>query len=327
MSTNLACREDDRLTALADYEILDTGAEQPFESITDLVRMTLNVPIATVTFVDGERQWFKARRGVDRSETPRDISLCEHTILTNEALVVPDTCQDARFRDSPLVRGEPHIASYLGIPLVNREGYALGALCAMDNVPRIFPPQQIEIMRKLAELVLDWLEMRRIAQRDFLTGILTRRALLQEAEREVTRFTRYARPGALAIFDIDHFKAINDRFGHPAGDAVLVAVAAACAPVLRAGDALGRLGGEEFGLLLPETGAADALGVAERFRAAIETLRLPDHPGIRVTASFGIAPLQAGCEAAEWLERADRELYRAKHGGRNQCCLAPSGPG
>src|SRR5690349_6483011 len=169
--------EEGRLAALNRYEILDTPPEAPFEKITSLVQDVLQVPICAVSLVDREQQWFKSIQGLDTRRTPRSISFCTHTIRTDEALIVPDALHDPRFSANPLVLGEPHIRSYAGVPLQSPDGYNVGALCAIDVVPRTFSDAQLAILRSFATLVVDQLELRRIAVRDHLTGALTRRGL------------------------------------------------------------------------------------------------------------------------------------------------------
>ncbi|MBX7481577.1 sensor domain-containing diguanylate cyclase [Qipengyuania qiaonensis] len=314
--------EASRLAALAEYEIMDTASEKPFERIVQLVRTLLGVPMATVTFIDKDRQWFKARRGVEHSETERKVAVCDHTIRSIQPLVVPDLRADPRFRELPAVTDSPPIQSYLGIPLVTEEGFALGALCAMDHQPREFDPEQIALLREFAGLVIDWLEMRRIAQTDFLTGAMARRSFLKELNKEIARHVRHRRPVALAVFDVDHFKSVNDAYGHGVGDEVLKAVVSTCEKSLRSGDIVARLGGEEFALLLPESDASEAFAAAERFRTEIEAIRLPGLPDFRITASFGVATfIDDYGYPDQWIAAADGELYRAKHSGRNRTCM------
>lgn len=323
MPERLPRDEDARLSALAQYDILDTGPERPFERIVRLVQRILDVPMATVSFVDRDRQWFKARRGLTVCETERKHAVCDHTIRSVRPLVVPDLRADARFRDWPIVTGDPPILAYLGIPLMTPDGHALGALCAMDTVPRRFAASDIATLEQLAGLVVDWLEMRRISQFDFLTGAMTRRAFREVLERAIARHRRHTRPSALAVFDIDHFKRVNDTHGHATGDQVLKGIADVITASLREGDAFARLGGEEFALLLPETGPEEADAAAERFREMIEGLAFPQIPGLRATASFGVAALEPDiAEPEAWLATADRALYRAKEAGRNRCMAA-----
>lgn len=319
--------EPARLAALRRYDVLDTPPEEPFDKLTALVRSILNVPICAVTLVDSERQWFKSRPGLGVTETARDISFCTHTIQQRVPLIVEDAKADLRFLDSPLVRGAPFIGSYAGVPLTTPDRYNVGALCAIDTVARAFTPAQIEILERFAALVVDELELRQIAQRDFLTGVMTRRAFVSEAERLIGVFGRGGTgPGtgaALVMFDVDHFKSVNDRFGHPGGDKVLQEIAARASAMLRTGDSIGRLGGEEFAILIPQTDAAGAMAFAETVRAEMALRAVTVDPAQVVTASFGVAVLSGDMsEPGQWLAAADGALYRAKSAGRDRCVLA-----
>jgi diguanylate cyclase (GGDEF)-like protein len=315
-----------RLAALDRYGILDTQPEAQFDKITALVRTVLNVPMAAVTFVSGDRQWLKSRQGIATCETKRDVSFCTHTIQAREPMVVPDARLHPLFADNPLVRNAPFIRSYLGIPLASPDGYNIGALCALDIQPRQFDAAQIHIMTNFAALVMDEMELRLIAQTDFLTGALTRRAFIAELDRAWARFARQSEPAAVILLDIDHFKTINDSLGHAAGDMVLAAVAGCCRDKVRAGDAFGRLGGEEFAILLANVTAAEAACAAERFRGAIASLKIASWPALQVTASIGVSSLTSDVTSMEaWLDRADAAMYAAKRSGRNRCCVAEAG--
>jgi diguanylate cyclase (GGDEF)-like protein len=302
--------------------VLDSQPEAPFDKITSLVRTILNVPIATVSLIDQSRQWLKSRQGLDITETARDISFCTHTIRTREPMIIPNATLDSRFANNPLVLGPPFIRSYAGVPLCSPDGYNVGALCAIDTAPRQFAPEQIDVLATFAAVVVDELELRLIAHTDFLTGALTRRAFVAELDRVLARYARTSEPCAVISIDIDRFKSINDSFGHPVGDTVLAAVASVCLERTRTEDAFGRIGGEEFCLLLPGADTNQAHQAAERLRLAIEALTFMSHPSIRVTASFGVAPITPDETANTWLARADAALYVAKQSGRNRSCVA-----
>lgn len=317
--------EAGRIALLHRYRVLDSGREPQFDRVTALVRSVLNVPIAAVSLVDTDRQWFKAVDGLALRETPRAVSFCAHTILSRQALNVADARTDPRFADNPLVTGEPYIRAYLGAPLDTPEGYNLGALCAIDSEPRVFGPADEAVMASFAGLVVDELELRLMGQSDYLTGTKTRRAFMADLEIASAACTAFS--GALVMLDLDHFKAINDRFGHPAGDEVLRSVARACRSKLRRCDVIGRLGGEEFAILLPDVSVSQAKGCAERIREAIAALRVLPDPAMEVTVSMGVAAVQPDLQAT--LAAADAALYRAKEGGRDRCVAAfdASGPG
>ena len=318
--------EPGRLAALRRYEVLDTPREAPFERITGLVRAVLNVPISTLSLIDSDRQWYKSCVGMDSIDLPREFSFCTHTIQAREPLLIPDTLQDARFAKYPSVTGEPFIRSYLGVPLSSPDGYNLGALCALDVKPRDFIPGQIEVLKSFAALAVDELELRRIAQIDSLTGAATRRSFLLEMEKTISKFLRRGQTATLLTMDIDHFKKVNDTFGHPAGDAVLRTVSSRLQGILRKEDLLGRLGGEEFGILLPDIELHHAVQVAEKLRCSLQDTPVALSEPLRVTASFGVAALEMDSVSPElWLSKADQALYSAKRTGRNKCCTAAAG--
>lgn len=315
--------EQGRMAALERYAVLDTPPAEPFDRITSLVKSIFKVPIAAVSLVDRERQWFKAMDGLAVRETPRSASFCAHTIMDRTVLAIPDATADHRFTGNPLVVGEPFIRSYAGAPLSTPDGYNVGALCAIDTVPRNFDESQLGILSSLASLVVDELELRRIAETDHLTGAMSRRGFVTAVEKEIERHRRGNRGSVLVLLDIDHFKSINDEYGHPAGYKVIRVVSSVCMGHLRSNDAFGRLGGEEFGILLTETDEAGGKAAAERMRERIAEIVMPVADGRRVTASFGISAVRADiANAAAWIAEVDKALYLAKRSGRNRCVIA-----
>lgn len=314
--------EPGRLAALRRYDILDTGAEEEFEQIIQLVQRIFNMPMAAVTLIDSDRQWFKARRGLNVPETPRSMAFCHYTIATSEGLAVEDAEQDPRFAGTPLVVGAPHIRSYLGAPLRTPEGYQVGALCIIGNETRRFSAEDREILRRFSEIVVSQMELRQLASRDSLTGALTRRAFDQAVFEALEAHRKTSAGAALAIIDIDYFKRVNDVHGHGCGDAVLVAVTAALVDALGPRGIIGRLGGEEFGVLIESADTALVATLAERLRAAVAAVALPGLD-IRVSASIGVACLVPQIGTAEaWMHAADMALYAAKAGGRDRVEMA-----
>lgn len=324
-----AAGEQARLDALARYDILDTPNESVFDRVTGLVCRILAVPMATVTFLDAHRQWFKARQGVADSEGARDIAFCDYTIRQSEPLIVPDTHADGRFAANPLVLGPPHLRFYAGIPLRSSEGQAIGTLCAMGPQPRAISAAEIAILSDLAAIVMETLELRLLATTDGLTGALSRRAFRDEGSRILALAQRHRHEASCIALDLDHFKAVNDTHGHAAGDAVLFGAVAACRRLLRQTDLIGRVGGEEFAVLLPYTDRQAALGVAEKLRGGIAAERFDGRDGpFGVTASFGVATFSpAAADLDSLLGLADAALYRAKAEGRNRCVAAPATDG
>lgn len=153
--------EKARLAALDRYAILDTEPEQTFDDLVGLAAYICKAPMAMLSLVDDRRQWFKSKVGVQMCETPREVSICAHAIQQDDLFIIPDTLKDARFHDSPLVLGEPHIRFYSGAPIINEDGFALGTLCVMDRQPRELDHEQKEALWSLSRLALGQLELRR----------------------------------------------------------------------------------------------------------------------------------------------------------------------
>lgn len=319
--------EAERLAALRRYEILDTPPEPAFDRIVRLASYVLGTPISLVSLIDESRQWFKARQGLEAEQTPRSMAFCAHAILDDDVLVVPDARADRRFADNPLVVGEPNIRFYAGAPLRTPEGHRLGTLCVIDRKPRTLDDEKRALLADLSALVVDELELRRVnqvlgdmAMRDALTGALNRRAFLLQAERQFAAARAQQRRLAVLMLDLDHFKAINDTWGHAVGDRVIVELTVVLRATLRKDTVIGRLGGEEFAVLLPDADAERAMQAAERLLTAIGGASVPGpHAPIRFSASIGVGGLAPDdAEFGTVLQRADRALYAAKQAGRNR---------
>ena len=317
MSNNVSEQEKLRLRDLHDYAILDTPPEESFDRITRLAKMTLQTPMSVVSLVAADRQWFKSRQGVTGCETARDISFCTHTIQLNEPLIVRDSHLDPRFANSPLVLGDPFIRFYIGSPLNTPAGYNIGALCAMDTVPHDPSAEQVKLLQDLGRLVIDELELRKLACLDPLTGVLTKRGLEKAINRLVAKLDNTA--ACVVMMDVDHFKQVNDTHGHGAGDRVLQSAVEACRDSVRPEDIVARVGGEEFAIILPGMALSEGLKAAERMRNAIASQVTKTREGpISVTASFGVAMVSPGLRDFEKaLAAADQAMYAAKTGGRN----------
>jgi PAS domain S-box-containing protein len=157
---DIPANESDRLVALDRYKILDTLPEQVYEDLTQLAADICGTPIALISLVDKDRQWFKSRVGVDVSETPRDISFCGHAVAESAILNVPDASLDPRFADNPLVAKDPNIRFYAGVPLITNDNFALGTLCVIDRQPHDLTEQQIRQLEALSRLVINQFELR-----------------------------------------------------------------------------------------------------------------------------------------------------------------------
>jgi GAF domain-containing protein len=159
----LPANEAARIEALKEYHILDTKPEQAYDDIVILAAHICKAPIAMISLVDEGRQWFKAKFGLSRRQTPRDLAFCAHAILDHKPMVVPDATKDKRFAGTALVEGEPHIRFYTGIPLTNSDGLAMGTLCVIDHRPRTLAAEELMALQALSRQVMALLESRRVS--------------------------------------------------------------------------------------------------------------------------------------------------------------------
>jgi diguanylate cyclase (GGDEF)-like protein len=313
-------RETARLAALEKLDILDSPHDESLDRIARLIIQIFGVDQSVVSFIDSHRQWYMASEGMQRSEVTRQESFCRHTILGQEPLVVRDASRDPRFAESPHVTARGGVRFYAGAPLRTREGHNVGTVCAIGTKPRMFSAAEEMVLLDLTQLAMDIIELKRQATTDGLTGILNRRAFREESERAIALAARHHTNLAVICFDLDHFKAINDTYGHAAGDEVLVEVTEVVKATLRSGDILGRVGGEEFSIVLPHTDREGALAVAEKLRQAVAGLAFTfDDKPVRVTASFGLSRLSLIAKDLDTLmAQSDAALYRSKFEGRNR---------
>ncbi|QRR02415.1 GAF domain-containing protein [Dyadobacter sandarakinus] len=155
--------EQDRIAALKEYEILDSISEQEYDDITALASLICQTPVSLISLIDDSRQWFKSNHGLSVRETPRDFAFCTHTILNpSQVFVVPDSREDARFADNPLVTGDPHVIFYAGAPLIDSNGFALGSLCVIDHTPKSLSETQLSALQILAKNVVNLIENRKV---------------------------------------------------------------------------------------------------------------------------------------------------------------------
>jgi diguanylate cyclase (GGDEF)-like protein len=335
--------EEQRLRAVAGLQLLDRPEEERFKRVTRLVRRHFHAAASSVTLVDRERQFMVSQQGLGTRQTPRSESVCSIVVEQRSPLVISDLSENARTCEFRKLIDGLKMRFYAGVPLWSPEGWALGSLCVLDHLPRRFSKRDLQALADFAAIVEDQLFLQRIdcanqdlmnqverlrmrAFVDALTGVWNRGALFDLLHREIERAKRSKSSLSLAILDIDHFKSVNDTFGHPAGDEVLKELCARLQKGVRPYDAVGRYGGEEFVVVFPDTTIEQAATLAERLRSAVEAA--PFVLGGQeqtLTVSAGVTGLRLKGESGppedtleSLLQRADDALYQAKRSGRNR---------
>ncbi len=306
--------ESKRLHCLQSLNILDTPPEERFDRYTRLVKRVLDVPIALVSLVDTDRQWFKSCLGLEVTETTREVSFCGHAILDSGIFVVNDAISDERFADNPLVIDEPGIRFYAGYPLEYSDGSRLGTLCVIDTQPRCFEDGELDILVDVGALVVRELEAIQLAILDDLTGISNRRGFKLLSQKSLDICYREKIPASLAFFDLNGFKNINDKFGHAEGDRALARFARLMTNSFRSSDVFARLGGDEFVVFLTGTYSDDAKKIVEVFHKALEDRNNQSNCGYDITFSSGVVEidLETTCTIDNLLDLADIIMYENK---------------
>jgi len=306
--------ESQRLEALHDLRLLDTDPEERFDRLTRLARRLFAVPIALVTLVDSGRQWFKSHEGFEVRETPREWSFCSHAVVDGNLLVVSDARRDERFRDNPLVLGDPAIRFYAGQPLSAPGGPPIGTLCLIDRVPRELSAEDQSLLADMAKLVEREFAAMRMATVDELTGLSNRRGFNMLGKHALAMCARTGTPATLLFFDLDGFKEINDTLGHAAGDAALASFASDLLANYRESDVVARVGGDEFCVLLSGATAKDAPLTLEKLAARM-VRRNEGRPAVsQVHYSVGSAVYdpQVHSSIVDLMRAADALMYADK---------------
>lgn len=277
-----------RLETLRSLAILNTPPEEEFDRLTRMAKRLFNVPIALVSLVDENRQWFKSCVGLDASETPRDISFCGHAILGDTPFIIPDTIDDDRFKDNPLVTNAPHIRFYAGCPLKAPNGQKLGTLCIIDQEPRALDQDDMEALIDLASMVEREFLALQLATTDELTNISNRRGFTLLAEHSLLACRRENLPASLLFIDLDNFKPINDTFGHSEGDQALITFSNQLKGSFRSSDIVARIGGDEFVVLLTNHLIAATEQAVVRLRQLLTKVNQESDKGYDIAFSHGI---------------------------------------
>lgn len=312
---SIPLNETERLAALRALRILDTHPEERFDRLTRLAQRFFQVPIALVSLIDEERQWFKSCIGLNVLETSRDISFCGHTILGDHPFVIPDTLLDTRFADNPLVTGYPNIRFYAGCPIKLDNGLVIGTLCIIDVRPRSLTTEEVQVLQDLTALVEREIAALQLAWLDALTQISNRRGFENLVEQSLAFYTRQNIQAILVYMDLNAFKLINDTYGHLEGDKALIDFSIKIQQACRNADVIGRIGGDEFAVLLGNANRTNGHLFVQRLQ---ELLNHPHQkePSYTISFAYGIVEFDPTKPQPlnDMLKQADKEMYLSKKG-------------
>ena len=343
--------EADRMAALRATRLLDTAPEETFDRLVRIAVDALGVPIALVSLVDEERQWFKARCGLDAPETPRSASFCAHAIRCEGMMVVTDAAADPRFCDNPLVTGAPYMRFYAGVPLLGPEGHPIGTFCVIDRVPRTLTDAEVRILTGLAETAQELLRLRQVAlaataalfpdqedgaglaaelrpllARDPLTGVPLRVAVEERIRDALPDWRAREVLATVAVIDVDNFDGINGALTHGGADGVLVELSRRLRDAVGRDDLVARIGGYTFVVLLREQAHDDLATRLERLWQAAQFSHEHGARKLDVSCGVGFSRFPAdGDDAGALINAASAAVRQGKQAGRG--ALQPYGAG
>ncbi len=335
---DFASTETLQLTQLDRLDPFYTPLEQRFERITRLARRALSVPVAAITIIQDGRQWFKSVTNWSVTELPLSESLCAEVIRNGKPAFIADTLDDLYLMSNPHVCHGPKFRFYAGFPIKDADGQVVGTFCAMDvkthEVDEQFETAFLDLgemaQRELfssdlrtahAELVNKLGESRRQAMFDALTRLWNRRGGMHLLRSTLEAAQKHDHTIGVISIDLDDFKSINDRFGHPVGDQVLRKIASTFVSAVRPNDVVSRVGGDEFMVMVKDVDARACFTIANRIASSVRENPVRTRQAtVPLSVSIGIAMRDQGDELTmeAMLEKADQALLRSKSQGKDR---------
>jgi diguanylate cyclase (GGDEF)-like protein len=336
-----------RLESLRRMLTLGAPAEHDYLRVSRLAQRLFNVPITYVSVLDGQNQYMMSPLGMTAMSIPYEQSMCRFVIEGKARIVCPDALLDERFVQAHAVVNPPGIRFYVAQPIRNAEGHVIGALCIADIRPREFSDEEQCLLEDLSYLLESTIALRYLSfshekalllagslgldvMTDALTSVFNRRGIIDMANHAYARCIHEHRSFSLALVDLDHFKAINDEFGHVIGDEALKEAAHRIQRAVRGGDIVGRWGGEEFLVVLPGSGPNVLQDVGNKLVQMVGGPFIVQDCKLSLSASVGLAGVGTAQDVFDeiaWLEAADQALFMAKERGRSQAVVYASSPG
>ena len=262
--------ESQRLKTLRDLRLLDTPPEERFDRVTRLAKQVFAAPIALVSLVDADRQWFKSRQGLDAAETPRDISFCGHAIVDDEIMIVNDAATDQRFCDNPLVCDDPNIRFYAAYPLAAPDGSRVGTLCIIDNKPRELSDNQLQLLSELGRMVEEELKAANDATIDPLTEMSNRNGFVAIANHLLPLCKRKDEPATLMMFHLAELQDFEEQHGRYEGDTLAAELGRLLMAGFRGSDIVARITIDVFAILMAGTPLDGAEEARKRFEQQLD---------------------------------------------------------
>lgn len=329
--------EAERLLAVRNLMPLQEIGTPELDALTSLGKMIFRAPLVAVTIVDEDWQYLAASAGLELTGCAREHSVCTRVVYSGEPLIIQDLAAHPAFRDLPFVSGPPYFRFYAGVPLEIQPGVVVGAFCILDFHSRQLTDAEYSVLSHMGSVASALLRLKRsnaglqrdktwlaaAALTDPLTDFYNRSALASSVDEMVVKAIAEGGSVGAIYMDLDGFKAVNDTYGHPVGDEVLVEAARRIRSVIRSNDIPLRLGGDEFALFFG--GPCDVASMEKIAQRLIKVFRLPfEVDGLKIDARASIGVALAPQHASTRLElsrNADIALYEAKARGKDQYAI------